>query len=228
MELRFSASKSYTSSREVSTGMARSRFAGDPRRPSGFVALPDGRQISPRRPMTNPLCEIPGSLDDLGQHDAGFDPETLEHVGEVLSREIARGAGRVGTSSQTAGRSVEGRDPALEPRIDVGESGPSRIVKVQGEHAARDAGFVERLDDVVDARRGRDADRVAERDLVDRKVEKLVGDLPNRFGRDRPLVGAPEDGRNVASYPNSLLPGPSDNRSESLDRLVHTRIDVVA
>jgi hypothetical protein len=42
------------------------------------------------------------------------------------------------------------------------------------------------LDDVVDAGRSRDADRVADGDLVDGQIEELVHDFAHRVGRDQP------------------------------------------
>jgi hypothetical protein len=91
-------------------------------------------------------------------------------------------------------------------------------VEVQGEHAARDAGVVERLDDVVDAARRRDADRVADGDLVDGQVEQLVDDLAHRLGRDVSLVRAAERRRDVTADADPLLArARDDGRKRSID-----------
>ena len=80
---------------------------------------------------------------------------------------------------------------------------------------ARDAGLVERLDHVVDAGGSRDADRVADRDLVDLEVEELVDDLPHRLGRDVALVGTAEGRRDVAAHADPLGLGARDAPAES-------------
>ena len=55
-----------------------------------------------------------------------------------------------------------------------------------------------------------------------------MDDLTNGLGRHGSLVGTAECRRDVAPNADASLPGPSDDGPESLDGLVHPRIDVVA
>ena len=86
-----------------------------------------------RRPRC--LREKPRRLDDFGECDAGRNAESFEEVEQVLGREVARGARRVRTAAETAGRGVVSRDAALETRVDVRERRAARVVEVQRQNA---------------------------------------------------------------------------------------------
>src|SRR5262245_13728942 len=138
--LTFSVSEGYTPSAALSTGRA-----------------PDRGEVAPRRAPPETFGELARRLDDAGERHTGLDPEPFQEIEEVLGGEIARRARSVGTAAESSRRRVERRHAALQAREHVGERRPPRVVEVEREHASRDAGLVEHLDDVVDVGRRRDA-----------------------------------------------------------------------
>src|SRR3546814_2732865 len=60
-------------------------------------------------------------LDEAGQGQARRDTAALQHIGDVLGRDIARGARREGTAADTAERGVEHRGALAHCRTDIEE-----------------------------------------------------------------------------------------------------------
>src|SRR5215471_13800097 len=132
----------------------RNRLSNNWSKASSHIRLflrPNRRQVPSRRPPPQRACQKLRRLDHAGKADSRLDAETLQHVEEVLRREVAGRARGVRAAAEAPGGGVERRDAALEPRVDVGEPGPARVVEVQGEDRARHARVVEGLDDLEDA-----------------------------------------------------------------------------
>src|SRR5271166_4743563 len=79
-----------------------------------------------------------GASDELADRnqpldvDPGLEPHRLEHKGEILSDDVAGGAGRVGAAAESAQRGVEGARAGVQRRQHVGEAEPACIVEMAG------------------------------------------------------------------------------------------------
>lgn len=124
----------------------------------------------------------------------------MDHVDEILGRDIARGAGAVRTPAEPAYRAIERPDPVLERDQRVHERLAEGVVEVHGEVLVQHARFPQRLQQLARARRRPHARRVRHADLVRAHLEQLhrqVGDVvgvrvgpfertPQRYGDVRP------------------------------------------
>ena len=115
-------------------------------------------------PPDDALRHLP-RFDQALEVDPGLDAHAVEHVDEVLRRDVARRAGRVRAAAEAPHRRIEVADPHLEPDEDVGERRAARVVHVHRDLLARDLREDE-LEDSLRLARRPGADRVAERDLV--------------------------------------------------------------
>src|SRR5439155_11549670 len=86
------------------------------------ICSPVGGEVAAGGAVAEGIGEEAGRLDDFRETDSRLDSEAVVHVQQVLGREVAGRARRVGTSPEAARGSVVGRDPAFQPRVHIGES----------------------------------------------------------------------------------------------------------
>jgi len=76
-------------------------------------------------------------FDQLLEVDAGLDAQAVQHVDEILGREVARGTRRVRAAAEASDGGVEVADPLVQADERVGEGRAPRVVQVQGELVRR-------------------------------------------------------------------------------------------
>ena len=152
-------------------------------------------------------------------------PESIEEVHEVLGSQVSGRAGCVGTTAQPARRGVKSRDTRFETRVDVDQRCSPRVVKVQGQVADRYMPG-HRVEQVGDLPRVRDADRVAERDLVGAKVDEARRQFGHACRRHRPFERAAEARRQGRPDRQSRAPRLITDALRVRDRLVDGLVDV--
>ena len=155
-------------------------------------------------------------LDQLVEIDAGLDAHRVQHRDDVLGREVARRARRVRTAAEPAGRRVDRRDAHLHRDDAVRERGALRVVEVHRERARADASRARAPSTSSTCARVRDADRVAERDLVDAHVAQLGRSARRRArGSTSPSYGQP---KHVDTYARTAHAGGARRRHDLLER----------
>jgi histidinol phosphatase-like PHP family hydrolase len=154
--------------------------------------------------VPQPLPDRLGCADDLVEIHAGLGAEPVEHVHQVLGREVPGRAGGVRAAAQPAGRGVEGPDPEIERGQHVGERGTARVVQMQcdlpggylGGEAGEQRSYLPRMGD---------ADRVADRHFERPHIEKADRERRDATGIDDALERASERGREVRPHAHSPL-----------------------
>src|SRR5438093_13525469 len=71
-----------------------------------------------------------GDPDERTEVDSGLNPFTVEQVGKILRRHVARRAGGKGTAAQPAQRGLEGSHAGLERRVGVRYAGVPSVMEV--------------------------------------------------------------------------------------------------
>src|SRR5918996_1091856 len=146
-----------------------------------------------------------GDADQRLQVDPGLDALAVEDVDEALGPDVPGRPRGEGASADASDGCVEHRGSSLERGERVRVAGVAGVVQVGSDRRPRKA----RAADEVPARRGnRDADRVGEDALVDRRREPL-GEVDHVPGVDRALERAAEgdadrDGDADAVRPRAL------------------------
>ena len=130
-------------------------------------------------------------LGELVEIDAGLDAHRVQHRDDILGREVARRARRVRTAAEPARRRVDRRDAHLQRDEAVRERGALRVVEVHRDRVGADASRARAPSTSSTCARVRDADRVAERDLIDAEVAQLADERRRRAAdRPRPRTGS--------------------------------------
>src|SRR5450756_1944642 len=150
----------------------------------------------------------------------------VEHVDQVLGREVASGARRVGTAPGPAGRGVEAGHAETERRHDVRERRPPRVVKMVGDPLDRDARLDRGARHRLHGGRDRHADRIAEADLVCAEVEEPASDSDGPRRINAAGVWASERGRDVGAPPPPAPRGLLQKRPERAKRGLNRQPDV--
>src|SRR5882672_3135361 len=157
-----------------------------------------------------------GDADQSAEVDARLDPLAVQHVDEVLRRDVARRPRREGTAADASDRRVEQGSARLNCGVGVCESGVARVVQVDADRKSQSG---DGLDEPADPARRADADRVGKDDLV-----RAEGGDPRRqphdvLGLDRALEGAAERDTDRDGGANPILVRPRDDAPGGLDRL---------
>ena len=188
---------------------------------------PDGSEVPPGGPAADRSGEGAGGGDDAGERDAGFDPEAVQQVEEVLGRDVSGRARRVGAAARAL--------PPRRRRSRCRTPGPRRRWRAPS-RACRGSGA-----------RGRPATRPSRRASRSRRRRPPASRRRScRRARSRrpegraacarpleppPARWAPRTGSRTPSTriraPGSSPPARARPRAESLDRLVDARVDVV-
>src|SRR5450759_4869215 len=150
----------------------------------------------------------------------------VEHVDQVLGREVASGARRVGTAPGPARRGVEAGHAETERRHDVRERRPPRVVKMVGDPLDRDARLDRGARHRLHGGRDRHADRIAEADLVCAEVEEPASDSDGPRRINAAGVWASERGRDVGAPPPPAPRGLLQKRPERAKRGLNRQPDV--
>src|SRR4051812_6447612 len=115
--------------------------------------------------MTDDRLGYATRLDQQVELDAGFYAHAIEHVHQILRRQITGGARCVRTPADAGNGSIEIANAELEPHERVCEGRAARIVQMQRQLGRSDLAE-KRLHDALRLQRRTDADGVAERHLV--------------------------------------------------------------
>ena len=150
----------------------------------------------------------------------------VQEIQEVLRAGVPGGSGRVRAAAQTARRGVERTNALSQPFGDVRERRASRVVKVDGQRLRRQR-LPQPAHDVGHLGWHRDADGVADGDLVTAQVRQAARHVEHLVGRDPPLVRAPEARRDVAPQPHSLAFRLGHEPAEAREALCDRGIDVL-
>ena len=156
--------------------------------------------------MAEPFGELGGNIDDRPDVDSGLDARTVEHVDQVLGRDIAGRRRGEGAATNAADAGVERTDPGLDCRLGVGEPRVSRVVKVA---AQRNAGrcFVDRRHALMDLRRHTHTDGIGEGDLAGLGDGGYLRYLGDALGRDFSFIWAAEGGTDGDAARRSCIAG---------------------
>ena len=154
-------------------------------------------------------------------------PERMDHVHQVLGRDIARRAGTVRTPAQPADGTIERPDPVLQRDQRVHERLPEGIVEVHGEVLVQDPGFAQRLQQFPRPRRTPHPRRVRHADLVRAHLEQLHRQVGDAVGvRVRAFEGTPQRDRDVRSHGIPGFPALGHQGGEALQALVDRAVGV--
>jgi len=129
------------------------------------------------------------------QIDARYISHGIEHVYEILRTNVARGAGGVGTTAESAQRSVEALNASLQRCDDIRKPHAASVVKMRADLQGRPARRCLRKQ-VFDLRRIRDARRIAEGDAGNAEIHQSVDQLENPGGIDSSFERTAERRRN--------------------------------
>ena len=182
--------------------------------------------LSRKRSADEALGHPPG-FDQSIEVDAGRDPHSVEHVDEILGRQIAGRARRVGASSEPADARVEIANTDFQSNEDVGKRRPARVVHVHGELLGAD-GANHELENPMRMTRSTDPDRVAERNLIAAHPEKALDELEGSTRIDVALVRAAPHGRHVSANPEAGGARGQGRFFEGRERLVDALVHVLS
>ena len=139
----------------------------------------------------------------------------MQHVDEVLGRDVAGRPRRERTAADASDRRVEHGRARLDCGIGVREAGVAGVVQVD---ADREPESGDGLDEPADPARRSDADRVREDDLVRAGGGDLLGEAHDVLRLDRPLEGAAERDTDRHAGADPVLVRPRDDAPGGLDR----------
>src|SRR5215213_3622690 len=135
---------------------------------SGGEGADDGRRAGAAE-----VAGQPGAGRDEGAEvDAVLDAETGEQPDQVLGRQVAGRALRVGTAAEATGARVVRRDAGAQAGHRVRQRLSVRVVEVQGEVVDGHAGLGERAHQRRHVAGRADPDRVAQAELARAEVEE--------------------------------------------------------
>ena len=155
------------------------------------------------------------------QADAGVNAEPVEHVEQILRRQIPRGSRGIRATAEPAGGRVEHGDASLQRGVDVDQRRPPGVVKMHGDLRHLDAARGDRVDHRAHLARMSDPDRIAQRYFAGAHLDQLRRDRGDRLKWNRALERATEHGGQIRSDAQSRSLGlPADLRI-GVDRLLH-------
>ena len=184
------------------------------------------RDAADRRTADQPAHDI-GRRDQFWHIDAGRNAHALEHVDDILGRDVPRRTGGIGATAEAAGGGIDHAAALFHPGIEIGERLPIGVVEMHGEighrHIAR-----HRAQQMPRLQGRADADGVAERDFVAAEVPQHFCDIDHRLRLDLALIGTAEHGGDVAADPHAVRLGANQHRLEPVDRFRDRAIDIGA
>jgi len=164
-----------------------------------------------------------------GQHpveaDTGLDAEAVQHIEQILGRQVPGGARSVRAAAEAAGGGIERGDAEIQRGEHVRQGSAARVVEVEREAIERDARG-DGVDDEGNLARVGDADGVAHRDLVCAHVEQRGGYVGHRGGGDGSFERAAECGGDVGAHRQLRLGRPRTHGAIRLERLGDRLVDV--
>mmetsp|Transcript_126701 Transcript_126701/g.405676 ORF Transcript_126701/g.405676 Transcript_126701/m.405676 type:complete len:335 (-) Transcript_126701:301-1305(-) len=167
------------------------------------------------------------SLCKLLHIDPRVDTQTIEHVHEVLCRQVAaRGGTSEGATAEAACGSIHSCDALLEPDEHVGKSLAIRVVQVQGQSRSRDASSPDRLQDSPRLGRCRLTDGVTNQQLVASLGIQTLSDSHEVGLRDVTLVRADHRHNNGAAGPDASCIGGRDHSASTVQGILQAAICV--
>ncbi len=159
--------------------------------------------------------------------DTGRDAETVQLPEQVLGREVAGGALGVRAAAQPAGAGVDGGDTVLQGDESVGEGLAVGVVEVHRQQPHIDVLRGQGVEQGEDLAGRADADRVAERQLVDAQVEQRAGVAGDDGRLDGALPRVAEAHRQVPAHRQALATRPGDHGREHRQRLCDRAVQVL-
>src|SRR3954454_10313816 len=182
-------------------------------------------QMRPQRPTQGPL-PLRGSFDQLRQVHPGLDPHLLEHRGQVLGRDVPRGARRHRTTAELPEGALEGVDALLERGQHVRQALAAGVVEVRRQLDVAQT-LSRRWEELADLPRVRHSGRVAKGDLLAAEPLELLGDLEDAPRLHLALVGAAEARRDHALASHPGIPCSGDRSLQIRQRLGDRAVDVL-
>jgi len=144
----------------------------------------------------------PRRLGDRCERYAGFDSQSIQHVNQIVGREVAGPRPARTGAAEAAARCVVGCDPVRQRREHVRERGPSRVVVVERDRVGRHA-REHRVEHPRHLAGMRDADGVADRHLEDAEIREPRRDVGDARRRNVPLERTADA---VERYPRTRNP----------------------
>ena len=131
----------------------------------------------------------------------------IEHVDEVVRRDVAGRGGRERTPADAADRCIDHRHPVLDGRVGVGDPGAPRVVEVDAErNGAGD--LANREDPFGSCPRVGDADGVSKRYLGDAERRALLGNVDEIVADTGSPRFAPSATMSASTVSDSSVPTP--------------------
>ncbi len=150
------------------------------------------------------------------------DAHAMQHVDQILRRNVAGGGGREGTAANAAAAGVQYRDAALDGCIGVGEAGVAGVVEMRAQPDLRQR-RAQRSDERAHLRRNGDADGVGHGDLVRLSGGDPLCQAHHPVDGHLALEGTAEGGRNGDLGANTRGASRTRDVQPGVHALVHAR-----
>ena len=169
-------------------------------------------------------------FDELREVDSRFDSHLPQHRDQILGCDVAGSSGRHRAAAQLPETRLEGINPLLKGRKDVGETLAPGVVEVGGQLDVAEAFGLESLPDLgietPDLNRIGHAGRIPETDLDAARASQPQCEFQNPPDRHVSLIGAAEGGRNHSLTAQPGFDRQRDRPFQTGDRFLHGPVDV--